>query len=169
MTKANDAKKIIRTLEQGGFYAQCPACEESFKIKDAQLFYLDDFPEQAEEVYRGYLEELKERQKLLRESKKKIKEDSERQARVVNIGFILERLVPCMDDFSFERNDCRSLFDPIDYVIFEGLSTKGAVSRIIFSDIKTGRARLKKNQKEIRDLVEAGNVEIDVYERNEKK
>jgi predicted Holliday junction resolvase-like endonuclease len=44
-----------------------------------------------------------------------------------------------MRDFSFDRNDCRSLFDPIDYIIFEGLSKKNSVSKILFTEIKTGR------------------------------
>jgi predicted Holliday junction resolvase-like endonuclease len=47
-------------------------------------------------------------------------------AKAVNIGFILERIAPAFDHFPFEHNDCRSLFDPIDYVIFEGLNKSGS-------------------------------------------
>ena len=65
----------------------------------------------------------------------------------------------------FEPGDCRSLFDPIDYVIFEGLSKKRKVERIIFTDIKTGSARLKTNQKEIKELVEKKKVNFDLYRR----
>lgn len=36
----------------------------------------------------------------------------------------------------FDKNDCRSLFDQIDYVIFEGVNKTGNVQRIIFTDIK---------------------------------
>jgi predicted Holliday junction resolvase-like endonuclease len=60
----------------------------------------------------------------------------------VNIGFILERIAPAMKAFEFDRNDCRSLFDPIDYIIFSGLTCHGKVDRLIFADIKTGNARL---------------------------
>jgi predicted Holliday junction resolvase-like endonuclease len=87
----------------------------------------------------------------------------------VNVGFILERLAPTMQGFRFDRNDCRSLFDPIDYVIFEGLSKKGAVSRIIFSDIKTGAAKLSKKQKDIKTLVEKKKIGWDTYKPGDCK
>ncbi len=76
----------------------------------------------------------------------------------INIGFILERLAPTMNSFRFNHNDCRSLFDPIDYVIFEGLTTKGRVDKIFFLDIKTGNARLTKRQKEIQSVINNKNV-----------
>jgi predicted Holliday junction resolvase-like endonuclease len=56
------------------------------------------------------------------------------------------------------------LFDPIDYVIFEGLCQRGIVSRIIFADIKTGSGSLSRRQREIRDLVNSKKVEFDTYE-----
>ena len=61
------------------------------------------------------------------------------------------------------HNDCRSLFDPIDYIIFEGLHKKGVVSKIIFTDIKTGAARLKNNQKEIKLAIENKKIEFKTY------
>jgi predicted Holliday junction resolvase-like endonuclease len=70
-----------------------------------------------------------------------------------------------MKDFRFDRNDCRSLFDPIDYIIFEGLNKRRSVSKILFMEIKTGKARLNDHQKEIRSLVERKRVSWDTYER----
>jgi predicted Holliday junction resolvase-like endonuclease len=81
----------------------------------------------------------------------------------VNIGFILERLAPTLDTFPFSHHDCRSLFDPIDYVIFEGLSQKGRVDKIIFTDIKTGKARLKPRQREIKAVIEQKNLNFQKY------
>lgn len=68
-----------------------------------------------------------------------------------------------MKGFCFEKNDCRSLFDPIDYVIFEGLTKKTSVSKILFVDIKTGKANLTGKQKEIRRLVQDKKVTWDTY------
>jgi predicted Holliday junction resolvase-like endonuclease len=162
--KNKKAREIISALEKGRLRAVCPHCEEDFALAHAGLFPLDDFTDEAEELYKQRLEELKERKRELAEKRKKISETSQRGALAVNIGFILERLAPALKSFGFNRNDCRSLFDPIDYVIFEGLS-KGQVNRLIFSDIKTGGARLTKKQRTIRDAVTAGKVEWDVYDR----
>ena len=81
----------------------------------------------------------------------------------MNIGFLLERLAPSMKGFPFVRNDCRSLFEPIDYLIFDGLTKNGSVSKIVFADIKTGDSTLKASQREIRRLVERRRVFFDTY------
>lgn len=158
------AKEIISTLEDGGFYAECPCCDEPILLRDCNLFYMDDFSEKGQEIYDQYREELRERRNELRERKTHITKSSEVQARATNIGFILERLAPSLSTFRFQCSDCRSLFDPIDYVIFEGLCQKGLVSRIIFADIKTGDGKLSPKQQVIRDLVNRKKVEFDTYE-----
>ena len=163
MNLAKDAKGIIRTLKENRFYAECPCCGEPILLRDAGVFYLDDFSPEAEELYKQRLDELKEQDKGIRERRKRISRASEIGTAAVNIGFILERIAPCMKDFCFERNDCRSLFDPIDYVIFEGLTRNGKVSKMLFVDIKTGKASLTGKQKEIRDLVEDKKVTWDTY------
>jgi predicted Holliday junction resolvase-like endonuclease len=164
MSFTKEAKEVIRTLGENRFYVECPCCGEQILLRDASLFYLDHFPPEAEKLYRQQLAELKETKKALRERLKAISQKSEIGAKAVNIGFILERIAPCMKTFCFDHNDCRSLFDPIDYLIFEGLSKKGRVSKIIFADIKTGGSRLKPKQKEIRTLVENKRVEWDTYQ-----
>lgn len=157
------AKEIIRTLEDEGFYAECPCCDEPVLLRDCELFYLDDFSEKGQEIYEEYREQMRDRRSELRERRKHISQSSEVGARATNIGFILERLAPSLSTFGHECSDCRSLFDPIDYVIFEGLCQKGLVSRIIFADIKTGNASLSRKQRGIRDLINQKKVEFDTY------
>jgi predicted Holliday junction resolvase-like endonuclease len=158
------AKEIIRTLEDEGFYAECSCCEESVSLKDCDLFYLDDFSDTGRTVYEQYRSELNERRNELCDRRKYMSQSSEMGAYATNMGLILERLAPALGTFRHECSDCRSLFDPIDYVIFEGLCQKGVVSKIIFADIKTGNASLSRRQREIRDLVNHKKVEFDTYE-----
>jgi predicted Holliday junction resolvase-like endonuclease len=168
MNLAKEAHEVIRTLESSRSYAQCPCCEEPIFLKDAGLFYLDDFSPDADKLYQQLLQDLKGRKKGLQARREAIPRISEGGAKAVNIGFILERIAPSMNDFPFDRNDCRSLFDPIDYVIFEGLNKKGSVTKILFADIKTGGAQLRPRQKEIRDLVERKRVVWETYETRTK-
>jgi predicted Holliday junction resolvase-like endonuclease len=165
MNLTKEAKEIIRTLEENNFYVECPCCGEPILLKDAGLFYLGDFSSEAEQLYQQKVAECKLREKQLREKRKKISEKSEVSTTAINIGFISERIVPLMKDFSFDRNDCRSLFDPIDYIIFEGLSKKNSVSKILFTEIKTGKANLTGKQKEIRNLVQRKRVTWDTYKK----
>jgi predicted Holliday junction resolvase-like endonuclease len=163
MTARQKAKAIIQQLLSGNLYVDCPSCEKRIPLKSTNLFYLDDFPPEAEETYKRKLEQIKEYKKELKAKRVSIPKVSEVGARAVNIGSILERLAPSMKSFQFDKNDCRSLFDPIDYVIFEGLNKGGKVKKIIFIDIKTGNSRLTPRQRNIRDLVEGKSVAWDTY------
>lgn len=166
-----EAEKLISTLEANRFYAECPCpdCGEHFLLKDAGLFYLDDFSSEAEELYRQQLEELKKRKMHYRKLRKMIPERSKIGAKAVNIGSILERIAPSLKMFPFDRNDCRSLFDPIDYIVFEDLSKKSIVNKIVFIEIKTGGAKPTGKQPEIRSLVERKRVVWDTYQTEVKK
>jgi len=157
------ASEIIRQLQSNPFYTECPHCGDTMRLKDTGLFYLDDFSPRAETLYKRRLEDVKERESELRERLNGISRTSEIGAEAVNIGSVLERIAPSMRGFPFNRNDCRSLFKPIDYLIFEGLTKKGTVSKIVFVDIKTGDATLTSSQREIRKLVERKRVLLDTY------
>lgn len=159
-----EAKEIINTLETGNFYCECPCgCGEEIKLKDADLFYLDHFSPKGKEARQALLDDLKQQRIDMKERELNMTRRPQLTAKAVNVGFILERIAPTFDCFPFVHNDCRSLFDPIDYIIFEGLSTKGVVDKIIFTDIKTGAARLKNNQKEIKNLIQQKKIDFKTY------
>jgi predicted Holliday junction resolvase-like endonuclease len=159
-----EAKEIINTLTTGNFYCECPCgCGEEIKLNEADLFYLDNFSATGKEAQKAMLEDLKQQRADLKERELNMSKRPKLTAKAVNIGFILERIAPAFDHFPFQSNDCRSLFDPIDYIIFEGLHKKGVVNKIIFTDIKTGAAKLKNNQKEIKNLIENKKVDFKIY------
>lgn len=88
----------------------------------------------------------------------KIRKDAiERSARTLS-GKTLEKLVPFLDKFPFDAHDMRWLGDPIDFVIFDGYSSKKSPEQIIFCEVKSGKSGLSKHQNEIKNLVEKGKV-----------
>jgi predicted Holliday junction resolvase-like endonuclease len=66
---------------------------------------------------------------------------------------------------SYDLNDLRALWDPIDFVAFNGIGVNRRVDSITFIDIKTRDSRLKPVQKTIKDAVEAGKVHFETIER----
>lgn len=162
-SKKSKHKEIINTLKTGNFYMECPNTNEDVSVKILHLFDNDNFTEEAVDIYQQQLEDIK----LTKERLKKIKmigaTRSETSAHSINIGKIFERLAPTLNTFRFSHGDCRPIFDPIDYVIFEGLTKKGSVEKIFFTDIKTGNASLTKRQKEIKNIIEAKKVNFKKY------
>lgn len=140
-------------------FAECPSCDGQFRLSDATLIDgLVPMPPDIKRLCDRKLEEYKERIKRLKARRVSATEGAERKAIEVGIGQVVEKVVPNWKAFSFESPDCRPLFEPIDYIVFDGMTKLGKVERIVFMDIKTGKSRLKKSQKLIRDAVESGRV-----------
>jgi predicted Holliday junction resolvase-like endonuclease len=143
---------LIQFLQSNNFKAECPNCNGKMDLSKTSLFDAENFTPEAMDLLKEKKDFNKERKLELKERAQKKLEKIETTTQCVNIGVILDRLAPSLQGFRFDKNDCRSLFDSIDYVIFEGLNKTGSVQRIIFRDIKTGDARLKKSQKQIRQV-----------------
>jgi len=153
MKKNTQHEEIIKMLQVGNFFVECNRCNTELPLKKVDLFDNDNFTDEALEIYEAQLQAIRDKKEELKRLKELGTRRSEIGALSVNIGLILERLAPTMGGFRFNHNDCRSIFDPIDYVIFEGLSKKGLVDKIFFIEIKSGKAQLKPRQKEIRTAV----------------
>ncbi len=163
-----DRKRIIRELKSSHqLKAECPECGEEFLLSRAVLFDgKGDMPEEAAEVIEGMEQQLKEQVVDIRERLAELKqrkhgatEGAEKKAMEVGLGFVVEKIITGWNAFPHQPYDCRSLFEPIDYVAFDGMTTTGKVDQIAFIDVKTGASRLNSHQRAIRDAVQDGRVD----------
>jgi len=75
-------------------------------------------------------------------------------------GQITEQLVPLMKDLKYNGSDMRFLGNPIDYIVFDGMS-EGNIKNVIILEVKTGNSRLNKIQKQIKEAIESGNISFE--------
>ena len=145
---------------------ECPQCNEDFPIKRGKLFSMyDTYPPAIQRVIRERFESAEELNEGLKERKKELAERKKRQpARIAagalgaNFGKIAEQIIPAFVTFPYKQNECRPLFEPVDYVVFEGLAPKGRVHQIKLVDVKALNATLSKGQRQIRDRVKEGKI-----------
>lgn len=150
-------EQLIRELKSCGLVAECP-CGEEFKLSDAVLFDgLGKFPPKADEVKTAWLEDLKEKIDDLKKRKLSAMEGAEKKAMEVGFGKIIEKIIPTHAAFGIAASDCRPLYEPIDFLAFNGL-TEGKLASISFMEIKTGGSRLNGHQKQVKEAVEAKKV-----------
>lgn len=90
-------------------------------------------------------------------------EGAQKTTKAVNIGKNLERALPTIKDFKWIVPDSKFLGDPIDLLVFNGLSS-GNVDSLSFVEVKSGAARLNAHQKSIRDAIEDHKVSYKVFE-----
>ena len=163
-------KELIAEIQRTkAFMGTCPSCGVEFRLTGATLFSIDDTPpEDALETIRAIREEIKERREELGRAKARMTGRAQITAQAVNLGKIVEKIVPSFASFEYAPGDCRALFEPIDYLIFPGLTKRQQVEAIHFVDVKSGSARLAAKQKAIKETVEAGLVRFKVIGRREK-
>ena len=148
-----DISAMIKTLNRSKLIAVCPHCGDEFSLSQALLFDgRKEFPSKAEAKRLELLEELKEKTADLLLRQKRATTKSEKTAVAVGIGLIIEKILPAHKNFDLVPADCRFLAEPIDMIVFDGVS-ENKVKKITFMDIKTGGATLNTHQKQIRDAI----------------
>ncbi len=110
-----------------------------------------------EQRYRADLERWK------MESAAEIRKDSVNRSRSTLKGKIAEQMAPLLPSFGYLPADARFIGSPVDYIIFDGLSSvadeKGSSIRIVFMDVKHGSATLSRTQRIKKKAVEEKAVE----------
>lgn len=160
--------QIIRELQSAReLRAECPKCLEEFSLHEALIFDgAEDPPEQAVEIIeqrkeaaKDWAADLREEEAELKRRKHSATEGAEKKAMEIGLGFVVEKIVTGWKTFPHRPFDCRPLFEPIDYVAFDGMTAKGKVDSVAFLDVKTGNSRLNKHQRLIRDAIQEGRVD----------
>jgi predicted Holliday junction resolvase-like endonuclease len=132
----------------------CPVCGDAFRLADAALFPLDaKLTQEALVAVRAARAQLTERRRDLEEMRIRMTTRAKVTAHAVNLGKMIEKIAPSFSSFSYAVGECRALFEPIDYIVFSGLS-KGRVESMVFVDVKSGGARLNQSQRSIKQAVE---------------
>ena len=137
----------------------CPLCDQLIRLSEMELFYIPDRKD-------DFVMQLREKERALKEEEKSIRADAAKRSRAALLGSLMEQVGPLLPGFSYDLNDLRALWDPIDFVSFNGIGINRKVDSITFIDIKTGESRLNSVQKTIKDAVEAGNVKFETIERD---
>lgn len=95
-------------------------------------------------------------------STKDARADAVKRSEAVIKGKVGENFCPFNEDFPYEPADCHFLGDPIDYIVFDGLSKK-EMKQVVLLEIKAGKSKLTTRQRRIRDAVKDGKVKWGEY------
>lgn len=89
--------------------------------------------------------------------------DAAKRSRSVRAGKATEQLTPLVGEFAerFDSHDARFLGAPVDYIVFDGLST-GLLREVVLVEVKTGSARLTPNEREVELAIADGRIRYEV-------
>jgi len=89
--------------------------------------------------------------------------DAVKRSRSVIEGQVFEQLVPHFPEWKYTPSEARFLGSPIDYVVFEGMST-GKPDKIVLVEVKKGTSKTTPLQNKIKKLIKEGKVEWETLE-----
>jgi len=84
--------------------------------------------------------------------------DAVKRSRSVIEGQVFEQLVPHFPEWKHTPSDARFLGSPIDFVVFEGMST-GKPDKVVLVEVKKGSSTTTPLQNKIKKLIKEGKVE----------
>ena len=156
MPRAEVDRLLASLWEDRYIWARAP-CGHEYRLVDGSLFYGSQIPPVGQEYVKALREDLKGLNQEIKRLLTRLTSGFTKKSVEVKLGKTVEKVIPALPGFPLDRGDCRSIFDPIDYLAFVGLS-QGCVSKLEFIDVKTGNARLSRVQKAIKEVVEDGRV-----------
>lgn len=153
---------LIEFLSKSDMIVQCLHCRDKFKMSDFILFDgRKEFPLQVQKARQEMLQDLQLRRSSL-SRRHSSAQDSEWRSASIGLGKIIEKILPAHRSFEFKPSDCRFLSEPIDMIVFEGL-TEDKIEKITFLDVKTGGSSLNRHQKQVKDAVISHRVECESF------
>jgi predicted Holliday junction resolvase-like endonuclease len=89
--------------------------------------------------------------------------DAAKRSRSVRAGKAVEQVAPLLGEFAdrFDAHDARFLGAPVDYVVFDGLST-GVLREVVLVEVKTGSSRLTPNEREVQVAISERRVRYEI-------
>jgi predicted Holliday junction resolvase-like endonuclease len=114
----------------------------------------------AREMAKGMIKDDKTVKNLLKDARRQ----AVQRSRSTLLGHLFERLAPFFRNFDHDPRDVRPLMNPIDYVVFDGLTINRRVDRIAFVEVKCGTSKESEAQKSIVEAIRDKRVGVETWQ-----
>ena len=114
---------------------------------------------EARGLARDMMKDDKKMKKLLTEARR----EAVQRSRSTLLGKLFEQLAPFLQRFDHDPRDVRAIMDPVDYVVFDGLTINRRVERITFVEVKSGTSRTSPVQRSIFEAIREGRIGTAVW------
>lgn len=110
--------------------------------------------------------------KVRKEIETEIRKDSLKRSKSIIRGSVNEEILPLFSEFPYKISDLKLFGNPIDYVVFDGMSEFRDGNRekeisIIVADLKTGKASKTPVQNAIKRAIESGRIRFEEWRVDE--
>lgn len=147
--------------ELDGWHAELDSQEHSLRIRERDLELRE---RNLEGTARALAKDMLKSDKTVKALMKDARQQAIQRSRSTLLGKLFERLGPFLQHFNHDPRDVRAIMDPIDYVVFDGLTVNRRVDCVTFVEVKSGTARESSTQKTVIEAVREGRVGIETWQ-----
>jgi len=136
----------------------CPKCGGIHRLSELRLSYrVKPKPTWLEEL-RLKEEKLEKAEERFEEKKDKLKEAARERGRR-KLPAMLSKCVPVISRLGYVHQDVKAMFDPVDFVVFDGMSIRAQVRRLVLLDGPPDNKRRERAQRSLQKVVKKGSYE----------
>ena len=92
----------------------------------------------------------------------RVKKEAIEKSKAIVRGKVTEQIAPYLPGFKYNPKDVRFIGSPIDFVVFDGLD-EGDLRKVVFVEVKTGKASLSNREKLIKEAIEEKRVAWEMW------
>jgi predicted Holliday junction resolvase-like endonuclease len=139
---------------QRNIFGLCPLCGELFRLSEIKISYGRKSPVDWYDKLMAEEEKIHEKEDRLEEKLAEIREKATEHARRVLLPKLLRKVDPLFTSLGYFPQDAKAIFDPIDFVVFDGMNRDGNVRRVVFMDHETGNKGQRTIQKSVKRAID---------------
>jgi predicted Holliday junction resolvase-like endonuclease len=140
--------------EQRHIFGSCPHCQAVFRLSNAKVSYSAYKPDWMDKIEDQNAKEV-EKLAVFQEESKKLREQAIARERKTKLPKLLNKAVPMFASRKLFPQDVKTLFDPIDFVVFDGMNNEDLVKRVLLMDNKAETSREKALHQSIQETIDS--------------
>jgi predicted Holliday junction resolvase-like endonuclease len=144
--------------EQRHIFGICPHCKSLFRLVDARVSYKTPYKADWLDEIEGDREKWQTKTEDLKGREKELRRLAIERATKRDLPKLLKRVVPTFVNRGLNPQDIKTVFHPIDFVVFDGLNDEGT-ERVVLMDHKTSEKARITVQEGISDAIKSGAIE----------
>jgi predicted Holliday junction resolvase-like endonuclease len=147
---------VVRIFDQfRSIFGICPCCAEVFRLSDTHVYLKGRRPRSVFDDLQRASASLDRAEARLAERDAELRESAHAEGRRL-AKRELKRIDPIFSRQGYDPQDAKGIFDPIQYVVFDGMNA-GAVRRVVLMDEAPTSERHERLQRSIAAAVRKGN------------
>ena len=145
----------------------CPACGEIHRLSDLKLSYRGKATHSWWDAIVEADVEATEAEARLRDKWKEIRLKTAEKSRK-QLPKLLKRCAPGICAHGFYPQDVKTICDPVNFIVFDGMNTRPAVRRVVLLDGPANDKRRETAQRSIQSALRKGNYQWKTIRLDEK-